>query len=320
MDTSLPTRCPLCTSSSLEKVENMRHVDGENTYSLYECGACYAQFWWPLKNPGAHWYEHDHRYADRNKDPIRDPNWNHKKVIAYLKPFVGRVLDVGCGVGNFLAWADKNGWDAYGIDFDHDAVEAGKNMFDLQNLSVADVQEFKAQHPEEKFDLVTFFDVLEHIDNHNEFIETIKSLLTSRGYVAMSMPYRKHAQWLMTGDWPPRHLTRWDRTSLKKFLEDRGFDVVYITRRSEGIRYLILKMRFLFGKKLSFGLVSQVKQSVKNNQTSAKRKDTLVRGAEWLAKTKDAILFGMPAFVVWLVTLPLPSRYITLYAIARKRD
>ena len=312
-----PTSCPLCSAATIAKL-SLTHTDNTVTYSLWHCTACGVEFWWPLKNPGAHWYEHDVRYADRNQDPIREPNWNHKKVISFLKPVAGRVLDVGCGVGNFLAWAEKNGWDSVGLDFDRDAIEAGKRMFGLENLFISDIEAYAEHNPEKQFDLITFFDVLEHLDDHNTFIEHIRSLLKSGGYVAMSMPYRGHASWLMTGDWPPRHLTRWDRTSLKKFLEARGFEVVYVTRRSEGIRYLILKMRFLFGRRLSFGLVRKIKSSAGGSATSREKVRGAVKAAELLAKTKDAILFGLPALAVWLVMLPTKKRYITLYAIARK--
>lgn len=313
-----PTQCPICDTSDPQK-QRLTHTDNSITYTLWHCKNCTVEFWWPLKNPGAHWYEHDGRYADRNQDPIREPNWNHKKIISYLKPLAGSVLDVGCGVGNFLAWAEKNGWRGTGIDFDSDAIEAGKKMFGLTDLQIKDIGSYAQEHPGKQFDLVTFFDVLEHVDNHNEFVEHIRSVLKEGGHVAMSMPYRGHADWLMVGDWPPRHLTRWDRTSLTKFLEDRGFEVVYITRRSEGLRYLILKMRFKFGKHLSFGLVRKIKQTTQAH-THADQKAGPVKTAELLAKTKDAVLFGLPALVVWLVMLPTRKRYITLYAIARKRD
>ncbi len=320
MSEPVPNVCPLCQGSHLDvRQENYVDPQSRTSYTLYECGACAGQFWWPLKNPGAHWYEHDVRYADRNQDPIREPNWNHKKVISFLKPLTGKVLDVGCGVGNFLAWADKNGWQSTGIDFDQDAIEAGKRMFGLTDLQIADVGEYAKQNLGKQFDLITFFDVLEHVDNHNEFIDHIRGLLKDGGYIAMSMPYRGHAEWLMTGDLPPRHLTRWDRGSLKTFLEARGFEVVYITRRSEGLRYLILKMRFRFGRRTSFGLVRKIKTST-GATTVTEQKTSAIRIAEILAKIKDAVLFGLPAIVVWLVMLPSRKRYITLYAIARKKS
>jgi SAM-dependent methyltransferase len=277
-----------------------------------------VEFWWLLKNPGAEWYSHDPRYAGRNADPIWKANWNQKKIISYLAPFHGQVLDVGCGIGNFLAWAARAGWRCAGIDFDRDAIEAGKKRFGLADLEVNDLITYARTHPDRQFDLVTFFDVLEHVDNHNEFIEAIRAVLKPNGYVAMSMPYRKHAEWLMPLDLPPRHLTRWDRASLKRFLEARGFEVVYMTRRTEGIWNIVIRLRFRYGKRVSFGAVGAVRRSLEDSGATRARRPLLVGAVHLLAKLKDGLFFGLPAILIWLAMLSSPRRYATLYAIARK--
>jgi SAM-dependent methyltransferase len=286
---------------------------------LWECGACKAQFWWPLKNPGAEWYTHDERYAGSNADPVWSSHWYHERILSRI-PDAGRVLDVGCGNGNFLVSARKVGWDCYGIDINPVGVEAGKTKFGLPNLEPTDLITYTRTHSDRQFDLVTFFDVLEHLDNHNEFIEAVRSLLGSGGYVAMSMPYRKHAEWLMPLDLPPRHLTRWDRAALRTFLEARGFEVVSITRHTDGLWPIILKLRFRYGRLFSFGAVDVVRRSLEtgSGKRMQKRKSLLVRATEFLAKVKDACLFGLPAILIWLAMLPTPRRYRTLYAIARK--
>jgi SAM-dependent methyltransferase len=317
-----PSNCPLCHQATQFEHKDTYQDPGGLKYDLYACKTCDAWFWEPLKNPGGEWYAHDPRYADRNSDPILEPNWNHKKIISFLAPFTGSVLDVGCGVGNFLAWARSSGWETQGIDFDKDAIEAGKRTFGLERMEVASITDFAARNQNKTFDLVTAFDVFEHIDNHDEFIATIKKLLVPRGYVAMSMPYRKRAAWLMPGDWPPRHLTRWDRHSIKRYLEGQGLEVLYLNRKTEGLRFIILKFRFMFGKYLSFGMVKKVKDSVKSSdgRAAAGSARTRVKLMEALAKTKDAVIFGIPAFFVWLAMLPTSYKYVTLYVIARKRD
>jgi SAM-dependent methyltransferase len=316
---NIPTKCPLCRAAAPFKCAR-KHEEGEITYTLYGCHTCDAEFWWPLKNPGAIWYDHDVRYAGGNTEPVWAPHWYHKRILSYLAPFNGRVLDVGCGNGNFLVSAQKSGWKSYGIDISSTAVEAGKKWFGLDGLEVSDIVTYARTYVGEKFDLVTFFDVLEHVDNHNEFIESVRTLLKPGGYVAMSMPYRKHAQWLMPLDVPPRHLTRWDRTSLKRFLEGHGFSVVLITRHTDGLWPIILKLRFNFGRRLSFGAVNAVKRSLDNKPETQKKRLFLVRVTQLIAKIKDTCIFGLPAVLIWLFMLPSPYRYRTLYAIARKYE
>ena len=136
----------------------------------------------------------------------------------------------------------------------------------------------------------------------------------------MTMPYRKRALWLMPGDLPPRHLTRWDRTALSSFLMRHGFTVAKIERQSEGIRPILLKLRFRFGSLFSIGLVKHVKQSVKTGDGRAPSgmRRAKVRTAEFLARTKDTILLGIPALIIYLSMLPTPRRFITLFVIAEK--
>lgn len=317
-----PHVCLVCGSSGeiIEYLETYTDPLQKVTYDLFSCHSCDVWFWNPLKNPGSDWYERDERYAGRNEDPILEPTENHKRTVAFLEGKQGRVLDIGCGVGNFLAHAAKKSWECYGIDFDRDAIEAGKRTFGLQNLEVNDLSGFAEKHPELKFDLITAFDVFEHIDNHQEFIEVIQKLLAPNGYIAMTMPYRKRALWLMPGDLPPRHLTRWDRHALSNFLEKNGFNVRRIERQNEGLRPVLMKLRFKYGSRLSIGLVKSIKDGSRKvaDQKPSDMYLLKIKLAKLLARAKDIMLFGLPALCIWLWMLPGSKRYITLFVIAQK--
>jgi SAM-dependent methyltransferase len=313
--------CPICkTNNPAPSIE--KYQDGEQVYTLKQCQNCGLQYWLPFVNPGADWYEHDERYAGRNIDPILNPNWNHKKIISFLKNKIGKVLDIGCGVGTFLKHAQDNNWETHGLDFDKDAIKAAQETFDLKNLEVADISEYSRNNPDKKFDLITFFDVIEHVDNHLEFMSTVRNLLSSKGYIVMSLPYRNGATWLKPHDLPPRHLTRWDRQTMKNFLQKQGFKISYIARRSEGMGFIVNKLRFKWGKKLSFNMVGKYKNKVANTNTnnisvaSTKNINKLLI----LARIKDYILFGLPALLIWLAMIPFEKRYITLYVIAQKNE
>ncbi|MEM5782690.1 MAG: methyltransferase domain-containing protein, partial [Candidatus Aenigmatarchaeota archaeon] len=74
------------------------------------------------------------------------------------------------------------------------------------------------------FDVITFFEVLEHQDRPKEFIETIKSMLKPGGYIVGSVPNRDSWMWRMSGrrigkgDFPPNHFLRFSKRSFGKFL------------------------------------------------------------------------------------------------------
>ncbi len=313
----LSQTCSICAQLSDTKYLESYFDQGQE-YKLYECGKCRAQYWLPLQNPGSLWYESDERYAGANKAPTMTPNWNHRKVIAFLKPLAGKVLDIGCGTGNFLAWAKKSGWEVFGIDFDRNAVKAAQDFFALPNIEVSSLKAFRDKEVSRgsKFDLVTFFDVFEHIDNHSEFIEMVRELLADEGYVAMSMPYRGGARWLQPHDYPPRHLTRWNRESLTNFLLTHHLEPIYVKRAPATLNYVVLKMRFKYGKALSFGTINKIEK--KNNGAHASEYSLKIKLMKFIARIKDYIFFGLPAFFIWLYLILTGRIYITLFVIARK--
>ncbi len=320
----VPTRCPLCGAGA-DFTRHETHVDRGVPYDLYECPSCRAQWWEPLKNPGAEWYESDVRYAGRNGDPILEANEQHRRTISFIAPLRGRVLDVGCGVGNFLAWAKKDGWECHGIDFDRDSIETGKRTFGLKNLEVADLHTYKARHPGDTFDLVTFFDVFEHIDDHVVFIETVRSLLKPGGYISLSTPYRGGSRWLVAHDFPPRHLTRWDLESMATFMDRHGFTVRYQKLLPAKFFFIVTKLRFKYGRAFTFGLVQKVKDATPRRTTAPRdgspvRPVLKIRVVHALAKTKDILIFGIPAVFIWTGFLFTKKRYTDQIFIAQLRE
>jgi SAM-dependent methyltransferase len=224
-------------------------------------------------------------------------------------------------VGNFLGHAKRHGWETWGIDFDRDAVAAARETFSIQNVEVSDLSTFVTSHQDlqETFDLVTFFDVFEHIDDHINFAGMVKVLLKPGGHVAMSMPYRHGARWLQPHDLPPRHLTRWEEVSLKKFWERQGFIVKKIIRRSEGPGPIMMKFRHRFAPYLSFNMVAKTDAEARAADLQMPGKRTFKqRAIRVLAKMKDWTLYGMPALITWIVMIPSRKRYVTLYAIVQK--
>ena len=313
--------CYFCGSLK-NQIDLETHTNSGVMYTLHECLDCKAQHWTPFKNPGAEWYERDSRYASSNIDPDLLPNWHQKKTVDFLNLRGAKILDVGCGTATFIHWAQKFDNDVFGIDFSHDAIPTAKNVFKLKNVYNMDLTTFRSSFPDIKFNLTSFFDVFEHIDNHKEFLNEIKSSLVLGGHIAMSMPYRLGARWLMGDDFPPRHLTRWDRKSLTRYLNQEGFEVLYIRRLSEGVGYLVTKLRRKYGKYFSLGLIGKMKKKARKDgkiDLESKEEKEISR-VHKLARLKDWVVFGLPALVIYIAMLLTPKRYITLFVIAKKKD
>ncbi len=292
-------------------------------YSLWECPLCAVRFWHPMKNPGAEWYEKDERYSFRNLNPRKKPERNHREFLRDLPARDGKLLDVGMGTGNFLAAAEKRGYEGYGIDFDRDAIEAAKSFFGLKNVFPADINGAINKFGKGFFDAVTMFEVLEHLEKPAEFVEKIKILLKKDGWLALSVPYRGAPEFLKPHDLPPRHLTRWDEKSLKNFLESRGFAVRRAKVIPASLGYLIAKFHFWTAGIFSFNLVSKALEREGGGKSRAGagvsgKESPKMKTLRLLAKAKDWALFFLPALFLRLYLRLAGRGGLGIYVLARR--
>jgi SAM-dependent methyltransferase len=157
--------------------------------------------------------------------------WVQTKFLQDMPAFGGKLLDVGCGRGDFLAMAKTKGYSVTGIDFSTQIIETARKKFALKVYPLT-LEEFVAKKPTEMHDIVTFWEVLEHLDNLQSFIKCLKKVLSSRGYVVCSVPNRERwrFQFLFEEWWdlPPIHLTRWNKRAIRRFFERNSFSVISI--------------------------------------------------------------------------------------------
>lgn len=223
--------CPACLKISLNAA-----TERYGKYELFDCAACGLQFWEPRAMPDASWYEQMYGGRDEKLLPLEP---GHRYFLTdELAPRRGDLLDIGCGTGNFLAAARNAGYSVSGTELDRNAAQFAKEKLGLPRVHGLTVSEFAKQHPVEKFDVVSFFEVLEHQTAPAEFLENVKSLLRPRGYIALSVPNRE--RWL-TGpdvlDYPPNHFLRWNATALRSFLNAHGFETLSVKEQPADIRH-----------------------------------------------------------------------------------
>jgi len=88
-----------------------------------------------------------------------------------------RIIDVGCGRGDTVAWLCAQGWDAYGIDISPDYIQRGREYLARQGADPARLQllngDFTYPFPDSMFDVVLSDQVIEHVDDLDLFASEV---------------------------------------------------------------------------------------------------------------------------------------------------
>jgi len=125
------------------------------------------------------------------------------------------VLDVGCGAGLFLDQAKAEGLRTFGMELNQTAASLAHNKGHrvFSDLLTSQFTENCA----ERFDLITFFQVVEHLPEPVAVLIQAKKLLANDGQIIISVPNFSGLGCLFSTEphqWPPHHLTRWRRRDL----------------------------------------------------------------------------------------------------------
>ena len=176
-----------------------------------------------------------------------------------------RLLDVGCGTGDFLYSCLKKGWQINGIENNKNAKNNSRT--EVSSFIFDDFEFLKSQP--ERFDIITMWHSLEHIIDLKQTIVDMKKLLTNKGVIVVACPNHKSFDAMFYKEsWAaydlPRHLWHFDKDSISKlFLEHNMqltktlpmyWDSFYISILSEKI--ISKKNKFLKG--IIVGLLSNV--------------------------------------------------------------
>jgi SAM-dependent methyltransferase len=81
----------------------------------------------------------------------------------------GRILDVGCCNGSFLALMEQRDWETHGVDFSQTAIDNARNTFGQDRAVCGELAD--AGYPDDYFDVITLYDTIEHVPNPRKVLE-----------------------------------------------------------------------------------------------------------------------------------------------------
>lgn len=264
--------CPLCASQqtyphlSAPDRFHLRSV----AYQIFRCGDCRCVWLATPPSPDemSHHYTQDyHRAIVSGGEYKSGRRWRgHRQTIGQYKRG-GKLLDVGCSSGSFLASMSSGDWELYGTEMDEltakrAAAHSGATIFVGDTL--------KAPYPPNSFDLITCFDVLEHVYDPRRFLHQMQQWLKPGGIFFAKVPNIDSWESRVFGSYwfgleLPRHLYHFSPLTLKLLASELGFHELSIAANGPGnhvihsVRYMYEELRNQVG--LSSSPMSEGRQS-----------------------------------------------------------
>ena len=210
------TACPLCSASRVQV-----HVAGASkgiapctvgssrgsisTCRILRCRECGFGFseYRPSDDELASLYqEMDTHVYEAEREGRKATAQAHLNIVQRYVEHTGRLLDVGCASGLFLQYAMKAGWEVAGVEPSKTLyAQARDNLGPAPLIHCSPLQ--SASFPASSFDVITLWDVLEHVNDHIAFLRLCASLLRPHGRVFANVPNLDSVQSRVLGShWP----------------------------------------------------------------------------------------------------------------------
>lgn len=183
--------CPVCNTADNPKhlFDKTEGTSNKNSISLYRCASCKTAFLGQYDlSYDDQLYAYYEKYKGKHKTELFDAvtRKSYLKVLALLQSQteVNSILDVGCGIGDFVNTAVEEGFDAQGIELAKPAVEIAQE----HNLPVEHVDFFSETISESSVDALTMFEVIEHLPYPVSFLKRAANVVKPGGLVYLTTP------------------------------------------------------------------------------------------------------------------------------------
>lgn len=263
-------KCCVCENTN---PSDFKVLYTKEKFSVVECNKCSFTFIPPYFRKQVT-YEN---YKDENvANAVRNGNnWvkieRHKLRYDLIKKYKasGKLFDLGAGWGHFMLAGKMLGYDVYGIEIAEQPYLYAKNDLKLP----VDHTDFFLMDETKKFDIITMWDVLEHIDKADDVIAKCTRLTNLDGLLVIQVPQidsyfaKKHQDnWKMMG---LDHVNYFGKKTITQLLEKHGYKVETIKSSFE-IKLFIMYTILPLIKRLR-GNKKQTQQEANNSINSAER-------------------------------------------------
>jgi 2-polyprenyl-3-methyl-5-hydroxy-6-metoxy-1,4-benzoquinol methylase len=206
------------------------------------------------------------RFRDDDKECqkyIAEAQQHYEFINRYKRR--SRILDIGCSAGFFLKVARDHDWDTHGLEISEDSAALAGERYGL-NVTIGNLQE--STFPPNYFDVITLWDVLEHLDDPKKTLSIANRIIKDSGILVISTPnidglfprlsyrvanlinYWPHPE-------PPRHLFQFSKKTLGQLLKLTGFTLLEVKSERIPIQYTFGTLQELIRspKRLFYALI-----------------------------------------------------------------
>ena len=244
--------CNLCTSTNykvLPQKSNLLDLDGlkkllniESELYCVRCVNCGLVYLNPMPTSEElkQYYEEDYDFIlHRNSQHYLKGSESIKRELFEYEKYVkkGRLLDVGCGTGNYVFRAQELGWESYEIEISRIYSDFLRNELGLNvmNVSIEEVN-FSSNY----FDVVVLNHVLEHLFDPKNMLKKIYGFLKKGGILAIYIPNELESLYstlmldnllfyFQPGERPTDHLYFFNKKTIQLLLRTTGFKIIELT-------------------------------------------------------------------------------------------
>jgi 2-polyprenyl-3-methyl-5-hydroxy-6-metoxy-1,4-benzoquinol methylase len=250
--------CPICNGTEFSvHLDCTDYTTSQERFTLKRCLSCNFVFTDPKPDAASlpNYYQSD-RYISHTggSKTLIDKiylqarkitlGWKRKLVERYSHE--KKILDIGCGTGEFLYEMKNHGWDILGVEPSPNARELSKKK------TGTEIFESLINLTENNFNAITFWHVLEHLPDPNLALQTAKNLLHQSGTIFIAVPNLKsfdanYYKSFWAGYDVPRHFWHFDKKNMETLLKKNGLQLVkilpmrldsfYVSLLSESYKY-----------------------------------------------------------------------------------
>jgi ubiquinone/menaquinone biosynthesis C-methylase UbiE len=252
--------CNFCGADDPEPINNGPdlYLRKHGNHSLVRCRQCDLIYQNPqldLDELAAYYPEDNYELYNQDTEAggsiLRQADFTHgmrrrsRQIIA-RKPLPGRLLDIGCATGDFLAAMKAYGWAVTGVEPNPSIAEYARKKHELE-IHTGTVETAKLGN--QSFDVVTFWDVFEHVLDPRATLEKIQTVIKPGGLLVIATPNPTSLEAKMFGQYwagwdRPRHTYIYSPAVLQAYLKEYGFGKVKVKSFSGRLRVTLLSIQY----------------------------------------------------------------------------